>query len=195
MIGPRDSFVHLHNHSEFSLLDGLSRLPELTNRVAELEMPAVALTDHGALYGAIAFSEAAGAAGVKPIIGVEAYVAPRRHTDREGKTDADCYHLILLAKNQVGYRNLLSLVTTAISTATTEAAVRPRPAGGPAGFIATSACPGGEVLRRLAEERAGGRVADDYRSILGTGAISSRSGRGRSGADPPQPAARRNARG
>ena len=89
MNSPRDEFVHLHVHSEFSLLDGLSRLPELTRRVAELGMPAVALTDHGALYGAIEFYEAANAAGIKPILGVEAYVAPRRHTDKEGKADAD----------------------------------------------------------------------------------------------------------
>jgi DNA polymerase-3 subunit alpha len=173
VIGPRDSFVHLHNHSEFSLLDGLSRLPELTNRVAELEMPAVALTDHGALYGAIAFTEAAARAGVKPIIGVEAYVAPRRHTDREGKTDADYYHLILLAKNQAGYRNLLSLVTTAHLDGYY---YKPRIdrdllAAHSEGLIATSACLGGEVLRRLAEgnEQAAKQVADDYRSILGDG--------------------------
>ncbi len=169
----RDDFVHLHVHSEFSLLDGLSRLPELTNRVAELGMPAVALTDHGALYGAIAFSQAAAAAGVKPIIGVEAYVAPRRHTDREGKTDADYYHLILLAKNQVGYRNLLSLVTTAHLDGYY---YKPRIdrdllAAHSEGLIATSACLGGEVLRRLAEgnEPAAMQVADDYRSILGDG--------------------------
>ena len=173
MPATRDDFVHLHNHSEFSLLDGLSRLPELTNRVAELGMPAVALTDHGALYGAIAFSQAAAAAGVKPIIGVEAYVAPRRHTDREGKTDADYYHLILLAKNQVGYRNLLSLVTTAHLDGYY---YKPRIdrdllAAHSEGLIATSACLGGEVLRRLAEgnEPAAMQVADDYRSILGDG--------------------------
>ena len=104
MNSPRDEFVHLHVHSEFSLLDGLSRLPELTKRVADLGMPAVALTDHGALYGAIEFYAAATAAGVKPIIGVEAYVSPRRHTDKEGKADSDYYHLILLAKDAVGYR-------------------------------------------------------------------------------------------
>ena len=173
MPATRDDFVHLHVHSEFSLLDGLSRLPELTNRVAELGMPAVALTDHGALYGAIAFSQAAAAAGVKPIIGVEAYVAPRRHTDREGKTDADYYHLILLAKNQVGYRNLLSLVTTAHLDGYY---YKPRIdrdllAAHSEGLIATSACLGGEVLRRLAEgnEPAAMQVADDYRSILGDG--------------------------
>ncbi|MEK6191900.1 MAG: DNA polymerase III subunit alpha [Chloroflexota bacterium] len=168
-----EGFVHLHVHSEFSLLDGLSRLPELANRVAELGMPAVALTDHGALYGAIAFYEAATAAGIKPIIGVEAYVAPRRHTDKEGKADSDYYHLILLAKDAIGYRNLLSLVTTAHLDGYY---YKPRIdrellAAHSQGLVGTSACLSGEVLRRLAEgdERGAAQVADDYRSILGDG--------------------------
>ncbi len=170
---PRDQFVHLHVHSEFSLLDGLSRLPELTKRVAELGMPAVALTDHGALYGAIEFYAAATAAGVKPILGVEAYVAPRRHTDKDGKADADYYHLILLAKDAVGYRNLLSLVTTAHLDGYY---YKPRIdrdllAAHSQGLIGTSGCLSGELLRRLAEgdERGAMQVADDYRSILGDG--------------------------
>ncbi|MGH2463698.1 MAG: DNA polymerase III subunit alpha, partial [Candidatus Limnocylindria bacterium] len=173
MNSPLDEFVHLHVHSEFSLLDGLSRLPELTSRVAELGMPAVALTDHGALYGAIEFYEAATASGVKPILGVEAYVSPRRHTDKEGKADADYYHLILLAKDAVGYRNLLSLVTTAHLDGYY---YKPRIdkellAAHSEGLIATSGCLSGELLRRLAEgdERAAMQVADDYRSILGAG--------------------------
>jgi len=84
-----DSFVHLHSHSEFSLLDGLSRIPEMTQRVAEQGMPALALTDHGAMYGVIPFYAAAKKAGIKPIIGVEAYISPRGMTQKEGKQDAD----------------------------------------------------------------------------------------------------------
>ena len=108
-----EQFVHLHVHSEFSLLDGLSRIPEMTQRVAEQGMPALALTDHGSMYGVIPFYAAAKKAGIKPIIGIEAYVAPRGMTDKEGKADADYHHMILLAKDDVGYRNLLALTTAA----------------------------------------------------------------------------------
>ena len=91
-------FVHLHVHSEFSLLDGLSRIAEMTQRVADQGMPAMALTDHGAMYGVIPFYAAAKKAGIKPIIGLEAYISPRGMTQKEGKLDADYHHLILLAK-------------------------------------------------------------------------------------------------
>ena len=100
--GP-DSFVHLHVHSEFSLLDGLSRVGEMTKRVADQGMTAMALTDHGSMYGVIPFYAAAKSAGIKPIIGIEAYVAPRGMADKEGKQDADYHHMILLAKDDVGY--------------------------------------------------------------------------------------------
>jgi DNA polymerase-3 subunit alpha len=106
-------FVHLHVHSEFSLLDGLSRIGEMTQRVADQGMKALALTDHGSMYGVVPFVAAARQAGIKPIIGIEAYVAPRRMTDKEAKVDADYHHLLLLAKNEVGYRNLLALTTAA----------------------------------------------------------------------------------
>src|SRR5437764_15230213 len=82
-----DTFVHLHNHTEFSLLDGASRITAMVARAAELEMPALALTDHGVMYGAIHFYKECRKAGIKPILGFEAYVAPRRHTDREGRVD------------------------------------------------------------------------------------------------------------
>ena len=85
------NFVHLHVHSEFSLLDGLSRIGEMTRRAAELGMPALAVTDHGAMYGAIEFYTQAKAAGIKPIIGIEQYVSTRRMTDKEGKLDAAQY--------------------------------------------------------------------------------------------------------
>ncbi|MEO6578993.1 MAG: PHP domain-containing protein, partial [Candidatus Limnocylindria bacterium] len=106
-------FVHVHVHSEFSLLDGLSRIGEMTQRVADQGMTALALTDHGSMYGVIPFYAAANKAGIKPIIGVEAYVAPRGMTDKEGKQDADYHHMILLAKDDVGYKNLLALTTAA----------------------------------------------------------------------------------
>ena len=106
-------FVHLHTHSEFSLLDGLGKLDQLILRAKELGMDTLALTDHGAMYGSFKFYLKAKAAGIKPIIGVETYVARRSRFDKEGKIDTDPYHLILLAKNETGYRNLLKLVTHA----------------------------------------------------------------------------------
>src|SRR3989344_4599125 len=106
-------FVHLHTHSEYSLLDGLGKLDHLIERAKTLGMDALAITDHGAMYGSFKFYLKAKAAGIKPIIGVETYVARRSHTDKEGKIDTDPYHLILLAKNENGYRNLMKLVTIA----------------------------------------------------------------------------------
>src|SRR3989338_8825468 len=106
-------FVHLHTHSEFSLLDGLGKLDQLILRAKELGMDTLALTDHGAMYGSFKFYLKAKAAGIKPIVGVETYVARRSRFDKEGKIDTDPYHLILLAKNENGYRNLLKLVTYA----------------------------------------------------------------------------------
>ena len=164
-------FSHLHVHSEFSLLDGLSRIGPLTQRAADAGMKALAITDHGAMYGAIEFYQACGRAGIKPIIGVETYVAPRSHTDKEAKVDANPYHMILLAKNLVGYRNLMTLVTKAHLDGYY---YKPRIdkellAAHSEGLIGTSACLGGEVLKRLADgdEKAARQAADDYRSILG----------------------------
>ena len=111
-IAPND-FTHLHVHSEFSLLDGLGRITELVDTAAQLGMDSMAITDHGALYGAVAFYQAAQNKGIKPIIGVETYVARRSMTDKEGKADAQPFHLILLAQDLVGYRNLCRLVTDA----------------------------------------------------------------------------------
>ncbi|MGZ4154948.1 MAG: DNA polymerase III subunit alpha, partial [Actinomycetota bacterium] len=108
------NFVHLHNHTEFSLLDGASRISELFARAAELQMPALAITDHGAMFGALNFYEAGRAAGVNPIIGVETYVAPGSRFERApGESEEKYRHLTLLAKNETGYRNLLRLVTDA----------------------------------------------------------------------------------
>lgn len=103
-------FVHLHNHSEYSLLDGHSRLAEMSKRAAALGQPAIALTDHGNVHGAIEFYQAAKKVGVKPIIGVEGYVAPGPRTERNSQ-ERFPYHLTLLAQNHTGYQNLLRLVT------------------------------------------------------------------------------------
>ncbi len=105
------TFVHLHNHTEYSLLDGASRIPALVERAAELEMPALAMTDHGVMYGAIHFYKACKDAGIKPIIGCEVYVAPRSRLLREGRVDRDPNHLTLLAADHAGYLNLMKLCT------------------------------------------------------------------------------------
>lgn len=105
------SFVHLHTHSEYSLLDGMCRIEELIAKAKEMGMPAVALTDHGALYGAFHFFAKAKDAGIKPIIGVEVYKAKKSRLDKQPGVDRDQYHLVLLAKNLVGYKNLLKIVT------------------------------------------------------------------------------------
>ena len=104
-------FVHLHVHSEFSLLDGANRIKDLPVRAKELGMDAMAITDHGVMFGAIDFYKACKANGVKPIIGCEVYVAPRKLTDKEPGVDNKYNHLILLAKNMTGYHNLCKLVS------------------------------------------------------------------------------------
>ena len=108
---PRDSFVHLHLHTEYSLLDGAIRMKELMKKAVEFKMPAVAITDHGNLFGAIEFYQEAQRAGVKPIIGCEAYIAPGSNKDRPGSRRDAAYHFTLLAENETGYRNLVKLVT------------------------------------------------------------------------------------
>ena len=104
-------FVHLHVHSEFSLLDGANRIKDLPVRAKELGMDAIAVTDHGSMFGTIDFYKACKANGVKPIIGCEVYVAPRTRFDKEPNIDNKYYHLILLAKNNDGYKNLAKLVS------------------------------------------------------------------------------------
>ncbi len=106
------NFVHLHLHSEYSLLDGACRIREIAKAAAECGHRAVAITDHGVMYGAVSFFRACRDVGVKPIIGCEVYVAQRSRLMKEGKGDASGYHLILLCKNEVGYRNLIAMVSS-----------------------------------------------------------------------------------
>lgn len=107
------SFVHLHNHTQYSLLDGLTKIPDLVNYIKQNGSEAVAMTDHGTLSGTIEFYKEAKAAGIKPIIGIETYVAARKHTDKDPAKDKNRFHLILLAMNNTGYQNLMRLSTIA----------------------------------------------------------------------------------
>ncbi len=147
------SFVHLHTHSEFSLLDGANRLGDLVRRALEFEMPALALTDHGCLYGAWTFQKEARKNGLKPIIGMEAYVAPgdRRDRGRGGAGDRAYYHLVLLARDREGYQNLVKLSSIGYTEGfyhkpRVDREVLEKYSGG---LIVSSACLAGEVARNL----------------------------------------------
>ena len=106
------NFTHLHVHTEYSLLDGSSKIPELIERTKELGMDSIAITDHGVMYGVINFYKAAKKAGIKPIIGCEVYVAPGSRKDRENNAGEERYHhLVLLAENNKGYENLMKIVS------------------------------------------------------------------------------------
>ncbi len=163
-------FVHLHVHTEYSVLDGFARIEPLCRKAAELGMPALAITDHGVLYGAIDFYNACRAHNLRPIIGSEAYVALDRHTRRDA-SDKRQYHLVLLARNAAGYRNLVQLTTAAhlegfyykprIDRALLEAHHE--------GLIALSGCGSGEPARCIRErDREGARAAAAwYRDLFG----------------------------
>lgn len=163
-------FVHLHLHTEFSLLDGATRIPELVRRVAEYKMPAVALTDHGVLYGAIDFYNECQNANIKPIIGCELYVAPRSIRQRT-KQDQNSFHLLTLAKDETGYRNLLKLSTIAhlegfyYKPRVDKTILRQYAEG----LIATSSCLAGEIPQALLQgddERAR-QLTREYIEIFG----------------------------
>ncbi len=172
------SFVHLHNHSQFSLLDGASKLEDLLAKAAEFGMPAMAVTDHGNLFGAVKFFDMALAKGIKPILGMEGYVAPGDRRDRtmqaegtQGTQKKPYYHQILLATNAQGYSNLVKLASVAY---TEGFYYKPRIdkqllAEHAAGLIATSACLGGEVPQLLLsghKDRAE-RAAAEMAEIMG----------------------------
>ena len=168
-------FVHLHTHSEYSLLDGLSRLRGLVSRTKELGMPALALTDHGALYGAIDFYHAARAAGIKPIVGVETYIARKDRFDRDSRSEGHGrpFHLVLLARSFTGYQNLVRLVTAAhlegyyYRPRMDKALLREHSEG----LIALSACLQGEIARAIQDDgiEAAVAVANEHREIFGEG--------------------------
>jgi len=109
------AFVHLHVHTEYSLLDGACRVDRLAEAARDMGQTAIAITDHGVMYGAVAFYKACQAAGIKPIIGCEVYVAPRNMTDKEHGLDGNYSHLILLCQNETGYKNLCYLVSAAFT--------------------------------------------------------------------------------
>ncbi|MCP4140942.1 MAG: DNA polymerase III subunit alpha [Chloroflexi bacterium] len=148
------SFAHLHVHTEYSLLDGLSNIKKLVATAKAMNMPAVAITDHGTMFGVKEFYDAAKAVDIKPIIGVEAYMAARGMTDRDSKLDKKSSHLLLLAKNDVGYRNLLKITSAA---QTDGFYYYPRIdhdflADHAEGLIATSGCMSAEIPRALLKE-------------------------------------------
>ena len=153
MCEDHNQFVHLHCHSEFSLLDGLSRVNDLVSRAAELDQPAIALTDHGAMYGTMPFYRAAKAAGVKPIIGVETYLSQRGMQDRDPQLDKNRFHMLLLAENQTGYLNLLQIAS---KSQLDGYYYKPRidrafMAQYHDGLIATTGCMAGEIPRAIGQ--------------------------------------------
>jgi len=167
------SFVHLHTHSHYSLLDGLAKIDDLVKKAKELGMPALALTDHGVMYGLIEFYKKARKAGIKPILGVEAYVARNGHKDKRPKIDDSSYHLVLLAKNETGYQNLIKLITIAhldgfyykprVDLALLEKYHE--------GLICSSACLIGEVARHFLnnDDKKAEETAKKYQQIFGAG--------------------------
>lgn len=164
-------YVHLHNHTQYSLLDGLTKIPQLIDFVKEDGMQAVAMTDHGTLSGAIDFYKTAKNAGVKPLIGIETYVAARKHTDKDPQKDKARHHLIIIAMNNAGYQNLLRLSTIAnldgyyyyprIDHELLEKYNE--------GLIVTSACMGGEVGQALknGQTKQAEKIAAWYKSVFG----------------------------
>lgn len=164
-------YVHLHNHTQYSLLDGLTKIPQLLEFVKADGMEAVAMTDHGTLSGAVDFYKRAKESNVKPLIGIETYVASRKHTDKDPQKDKARFHLILIAMNNKGYENLMRLSTIAnlegyyyyprVDHDLLEQYNE--------GIIATSACMGGEVGQALKDgdtEKAE-EIAEWYKSIFG----------------------------
>lgn len=164
-------FVHLHTHSHYSLLDGLSKIDALVKKTAELGMPALALTDHGNLYGAIEFYQKCKKAGIKPILGMEAYIARRSLHEKVSGIDDRRYHLTLLAVNNEGWKNLIQLATIAslegfyYKPRIDKDALRKHSAG----LVALSGCMGGEIPRALlaGETERANDLLREYQGIFG----------------------------
>ncbi|HEY3299116.1 MAG TPA: DNA polymerase III subunit alpha [Armatimonadota bacterium] len=164
-------FVHLHVHSEYSLLDGACRIPDLIKQAKEMGMPSIAITDHGVMYGNITFYTEAKKAGIKPILGCEVYVAPRGRAQRDPRLDKEQYHLVLLAKSAKGYKNLVKLVSIAYSEGFY---YKPRVdkellSQYSEDLIAMTACLGGEVPQYIRRQNvdAAEKVLGEYVDIFG----------------------------
>lgn len=164
-------FVHLHNHTHYSLLDGLQKIPEMLDWAEDLGQKAIAITDHGTLSGAIEFYKECQSRGIKPIIGMEAYVAPRKISDKSSKEDRTPYHLTLLAKNMTGYKNLMKLSTIASLEGFY---YKPRIDRDllqqyKDGLIVLTGCIGGELGTHLLNEnyQAAREAAEWYKSVFG----------------------------
>ena len=165
------SFVHLHVHSEYSLLDGACRIEALPARARALGQSALAITDHGVMYGAVAFYKACKKEGIKPIIGCEVYVAPRARTDKEHGADSGYTHLILLCKNETGYRNLCYLVSAGftegfyVKPRVDWALLRERAEG----LICLSGCLAGYIAQRIVNDdyKAARAKAEELREVFG----------------------------
>ena len=165
-------FTHLHVHTEYSMLDGISRIPELVTQTANLGMSALAMTDHGTLYGAVDFYSACIEAGIKPIIGCEVYMARGSRLERSG-SERSPHHLVLLARDNTGYRNLMQLVTLAHTEGfyykpRIDREILEQYRGG---LIALSGCPSAEVPELIADGNfdEAKRVANWYRDLFGDG--------------------------
>src|SRR3989344_4725702 len=164
-------FTHLHTHSHYSLLDGLAKIDDLVKHVKELGMDSVAITDHGNLYGAIEFYKTAKAAGIKPILGVEAYIMP--NASGNVTSTERYYHLIILCKNLTGWKNLLKLVTHAnlegfyYKPRINKDFLRKHSEG----LIALSACLAGEVSRAIMANKMpeAEKIGLEYQDIFGAG--------------------------
>ncbi|MBU2101349.1 DNA polymerase III subunit alpha [Patescibacteria group bacterium] len=164
-------FVHLHTHSHYSLLDGLSKIDELVKKAKELDMKSLALTDHGNLYGSVEFYQKAKKAGVKPIIGLEGYVAERTRHDKEAGKDSNRYHITLLVKNDVGYKNLIQIVTKSHLEGFY---YKPRMdkellENHHEGLICLSGCPAGELSRAIehGSKKDALKIAQYYKNLFG----------------------------
>ncbi|MEK9155864.1 MAG: DNA polymerase III subunit alpha [Patescibacteria group bacterium] len=167
-----DKFVHLHVHSHFSMLDGMGKIPDLVKKAKADGQTALALTDHGVMHGAIEFYEQCEKQGVKPLIGVETYIAPRTLKDKTPRIDANPYHLVLIAKNDEGYRNLLKLTTIAhlegyyYKPRVDKATLKKHSAG----LIGLSACLHGEIPYKARESLEKGREAlKEYLDVFAPG--------------------------